>query len=349
MVVVCLVDLCGAWRGGSLVNVFLLFCDVMHSLCRTWCLHCCSHSLPSVGSDSKFPFRLKQVGWCASEVFSTTLLPSLSVHGSCGWAAVDGALWEQFAGHLGDDASLQNIGLLASMQPADIQEAIMATTTGAVDDVGAPLPAVPEQKPVVPRGEGGSSLKIKVASVFDQASDREVERVSPEVLRKLRARFRAVEGEDPMKTEEVTDDQLSAVYSLTQAGINPYADFGVWRPFGQRAAKSLKLVSHFLDNTGSWRCKEIPGPDSIGGSSAPRRSCAIWPRQQCWIGMRRHFVHAWNVSRRVGTCACWQTPGVERSTGKPSNEGRFYFTIENPELSRTSVEQYYPRIFLGDF
>ena len=52
-------------------------------------------------------------------------------------------------------------------------------------------------------------------------------------------------------------------HSLTQAGISPHADFGVWRPFGQRAAKSLKFVSHFLDNTGSWRCKEIPGPDSI--------------------------------------------------------------------------------------
>ena len=49
-------------------------------------------------------------------------------------------------------------------------------------------------------GEGGSSLKIKVSSVFDQASDREVERVSPEMLKKLRARFRAVEGEDPMRT-----------------------------------------------------------------------------------------------------------------------------------------------------
>ena len=32
-----------------------------------------------------------------------------------------------------------------------------------------------------------------------------------EVLQKLRARFRAAEGEDPMKAEEVTDDQLSVV------------------------------------------------------------------------------------------------------------------------------------------
>ena len=84
-----------------------------------------------------------------------------------------------------------------------------------------------------------------------------------EVLNKLRARFRAVEGEDPMKAEEVTDDQLSVIFTVVQAGIAPYADFGVWRPFGQRAAKSMKFVSHFLDSSGSWRSKEIPGPDSL--------------------------------------------------------------------------------------
>ena len=37
--------------------------------------------------------------------------------------------------------------------------------------------------------------------MLDQASDREVERLPLEVLKKLRARFRAVEGEDPMKAE----------------------------------------------------------------------------------------------------------------------------------------------------
>ena len=48
--------------------------------------------------------------------------------------------------------------------------------------MGAPPPAVLEQKTTVPRGDGASSLEIKVASLFDQASDREIERVSPDVL-----------------------------------------------------------------------------------------------------------------------------------------------------------------------
>ena len=157
------------------------------------------------------------------EMFPTTLLPSLNVHGSwaivkdiCLLAAVDDELWEQFAGSWWD-AALQNISLLASMQPSDIQEAITAMGASAVGrtrlrmvhatawykfgldpiDVRAPQPsALLEQKITVPRGEGGFSLKIKVASVSDQVSDREVDRVSLEVLRKLRARCRAVEGED---------------------------------------------------------------------------------------------------------------------------------------------------------
>ena len=73
-----------------------------------------------------------------------------------------------------------------------------------------------------------------------------------------------------MKAEEVTDDQLSVLAAVTNAGVTPNADFGVWKPFGQRAAKSLKFTSHFLDHTGAWRCKEIPGPDSF----------ATW--EACW-------------------------------------------------------------------
>ena len=67
-------------------------------------------------------------------MFRATLLPSASVYGSwttvkdvCLWAALDDEMWNVFAGALGD-ASLQNLSLLASIQPADIKEAIEATT-----------------------------------------------------------------------------------------------------------------------------------------------------------------------------------------------------------------------------
>ena len=65
-------------------------------------------------------------------------------------------------------------------------------------------------------------------------------------------------------------NQLSVLAAVIKVGITPYADFGVWKPFGQRAAKSLKFTSHFLDHSGSWRTKEVPGPDSF----------ATW--EACW-------------------------------------------------------------------
>ena len=66
-----------------------------------------------------------------------------------------------------------------------------------------------------------------------------------------------------MKAEEVTDEQLSVLAQAVRAWIAPYAGFGVWRPFGRRSAKKMKFLSHFIDADGQWRCREVPGPDSL--------------------------------------------------------------------------------------
>ena len=131
----------------------------------------------------------------------------------------------------------------------------------------------------VSRSESKLSLRVRVSSILDQASDREVERETREELIALRARFIALEGEEPMKSEDVTDDQLSVLAAVIKVGITPYADFGVWKPFGQGAAKSLKFTSHFLDHSGSWRTKEVPGPDSF----------ATW--EACWRVFRDCCYH----------------------------------------------------------
>ena len=177
------------------------------------------------------------------------------------------------------------MSLMAALQPSDIKEAIEATQENPISrtklrlvyavarvmleldpiDVGAPpiQSQPPESKARASRSDGGLSMRVRVSSILDQSSDREVERISREDLNAPRCSFRSLEGEDPMKAEEVMDDQLSVLAVVTKAGVTPYADFGVWKPFGQWAAKSLKFTSHFLDHTGAWRCKEVPGPDSF--------------------------------------------------------------------------------------
>ena len=174
------------------------------------------------------------------------------------------------------------------------------------------------------RTESGLSLKVKVSSILDQSSDREVERRSREELNLLRSRYRSVEGEDPMKSEEVTDDQLSVLGALTRVGIAPYAYFGVWKPFGQRAAKNLKFTSHFPDHTGAWRCKEIPGPHCFSTWEAcwrVFRTAAIMcdiATPAVWTGMQLGSGREWTDSRILGTCVFWRTQGADRSCGRLS-------------------------------
>ena len=221
-------------------------------------------------------------------MFRASQLPSMNVCEAWSslkdiraWAEVDDEIWVKFASNLGDSA-LDNISLLSALQPADVKEAIEATQENPIArtklrlvnavarmifdldpvDVGAPPAAASsggELKIKAARTESGLSLKVKVSSILDQSSVREVERWSREELNVLRSRYRSLEGEDPMKAEEVTDDQLSVLCATTKAGIAPYADFGVWKPFGQRATKSLKFTSHFLDHTGAWRWQRDPG------------------------------------------------------------------------------------------
>ena len=137
-------------------------------------------------------------------------------------------------------------------------------------------------------------------------------RWSREELNFLRSRCRSLEEEDPMKLEEVTDDQLFVLCELTKVGIAPFADFGVWKPFGQRHAKTLKFTSHFLDHTGAWQCKEIPGPDCFATweacwRSGQQPSCATSRLLRFWIGTHRGSKNVWTGSRTRGTYASWMS------------------------------------------
>ena len=167
--------------------------------------------------------------------------------------------------------------MLASMLPSDIKEATEATQTNPIvrtilarvmyemDPVDVGVPPVAASVAVEPRSKMARtdtwlSLKIKVSSILDQSSDREVIRCSREELSFLRSRCRSLEGEDPMKSKEVTDDQLSVLCELTKVGIAPFADFGVWKPLanGMRTRSSLRLTSSTTQEPGG--AKKSQGP-----------------------------------------------------------------------------------------
>ena len=136
-------------------------------------------------------------------MFHASLLPSQSLYGSWtsvqdirSWAAIEDSVWVQFAKCLGGE-SLDNVSMLALMLPSDIKEATEATQTNPIartklrliyavarvmyemDPVDVGVPPVAASVAVEPRSkmartDTGLSLKIKVSSILDQSSDREV-------------------------------------------------------------------------------------------------------------------------------------------------------------------------------
>ena len=219
------------------------------------------------------------------------------------WASVADDVWLKIATELGDP-ELSSLALFAALVPAALRAAVGAVGLTPLQEVKVKLLFAAARvkygmepvdfqlvaTTVVQMGGGGSGLsgpgerrsscpvlKVRVATVLDQSSDREVELLGIENLSMLRKAFRVNQGEDPLENEEVTDEQLSALVQVVAAGGAPYADFGVWGPHGNRIAKALRFTHHFLDGTGTLRTKNSRDPTACrtgnarGGFSEPRR------------------------------------------------------------------------------
>eukprot|EP00973_Karenia_brevis_P081489 11296245-Karenia_brevis.AAC.1 len=77
-------------------------------------------------------------------------------------------------------------------------------------------------------------------SVLDQADHSETTLLDADVLRGWIQTWKEKEndGEDPAEDEEeATGLQLTALHARLQSGLVPFADFGVWRPFGHRLGR----------------------------------------------------------------------------------------------------------------
>ncbi|CAK0842289.1 unnamed protein product, partial [Prorocentrum cordatum] len=109
-----------------------------------------------------------------------------------------------------------------------------------------------------------SIRKVKMSTIFDQADDSEIAPWSAQRTRTVMAAFKAAnDDEDPDPDEDVTGDQLAALEHRIQTGACPCPDFGVWRPYGQRFARTLKLVVHHITPAGDYRPYEVPGPPTF--------------------------------------------------------------------------------------
>lgn len=127
--------------------------------------------------------------------------------------------------------------------------------------------ASPSAAALAPSPLGASKTgakKIKVNQILDQMDDSELDILPQRQLDEAFQLFRSRMGSDPLKEHEPSPEQITAMYNkVVIQGDSPYADFSVLTPFGRRSQKQMKAKGFMLQEDGSWKQLEIPGPPSF--------------------------------------------------------------------------------------
>jgi hypothetical protein len=114
-------------------------------------------------------------------------------------------------------------------------------------------------------GASSSSLNgmIKLATIIDQGSEREVTPLVESEVDAYYAVYRKRMGHDPRPEEDITLEQLSGLKALFASGSAPYVDLAIWGPFGQRTQRKLKLSGLILGTDGVLQQVQIFGPPNV--------------------------------------------------------------------------------------
>ena len=208
---------------------------------------------------------------------------------------LDDAVWRAFVAQAGDPGTDQR--LLASLPPSAIAAAcevaslddgtpltaIQAAHVGLVyrlcrrllhlreggnwdtwedaDPWQAQPPTSSPTRATSPTSMGSTpERKLKISTVIDQGDDSEFQ-VLPETMRAAwYQKFLDVMGGPPEEDCEPTGEQLSALHrKIFEHKAAPYADFGIFVPYGRKQLRSSKFKALTLTAQG-YAMKEIPGP-----------------------------------------------------------------------------------------
>ncbi len=207
-----------------------------------------------------------------------------------GWIGVTEEEWTSVARGLGDGA-LDNLLLIAAIPDADyinardeagltavrraamnllinaikhkfgVTTAVMnepaTTTTATATAASSSTLPMPDPMLMMP------PARVKISQVLNQASDQEVPLLPEAELATLRKNYVMLNGDAPLEGSEVTDAQLTALRYMQQMGLSMYADFGVFGPYGNRQARKMRFMNHFMDAGGNWHTVEQPGPNCL--------------------------------------------------------------------------------------
>ena len=145
-----------------------------------------------------------------------------------------------------------------------------------VDPTTAPTPGAPTAAAataLAPAGKGGGTLLVRMApkerhvkliAVLDQGDDLEVARATVLQLGSWLQVYGLRTCAPPAEDAEPTLEQLTALdFRVRRCDRTPFADFGVWCPFGRRGLRANELRCWFPAGDGTFFCREVSGPENL--------------------------------------------------------------------------------------
>ena len=105
--------------------------------------------------------------------------------------------------------------------------------------------------------------------LIDPADETEVPGPTPSQIDQWYSNYKAIKYGDPLPDKDPSPDQIAAMHlRIVTLGMEPYADFSLLTPYGRRMAKILRHRSWVLQEDGTYRPLEVPGPDSFNSWDA---------------------------------------------------------------------------------
>lgn len=228
------------------------------------------------------------------------VLPTDTIREVCRWVNLNDAAWQAMSTCLGGIPDMRIFATLpkATLLPAFERSRIPATASqperlltaveiiqiGLVWRICRQAYSWPDVDPLIadtpvhttptggvtPTSAGGShSKRVKMSSAVDQLDDSEVEVLGNDKIDECYRNYREAVGSDPMADADPSVEQITAMYmKVLRRQEAPYADFSFLTPFGRRAQKQSKAHNAFLQQYGTWKTVEIPGPPTFSAWSA---------------------------------------------------------------------------------
>jgi hypothetical protein len=226
----------------------------------------------------------------STEIKNLGLTTSLAA--VCGWAGMDESLQGQWASVLGFPGNkVGNIPtrVLAAMPLDMYKEAMLTWMVGEGEDqtpasfyskgmamlvhstsvklcepaAKPPAILVAEEK-VAKQDAKADARKIKISNLIDPTDETEVPAASTDQLKAWYANYRALKHGEPLIAKDPSPDQIAALHMrIVTLSMEPYADFSLLTPYGRRVAKILRHRSWVMQEDGSYKPMDVPGPESF--------------------------------------------------------------------------------------